>query len=145
MFVFINNPCTGQLFFVFRGEVNTKMRISTSDPPSPTLERQNGTTFSFRREGAHHHRTGTHPHLLSSRRKPRRYVFFHCILFVCGWSILSCLDGRWFSGSSRVLSTLRFWCQCACMRCLRRSWSTLTSMYSIQLVCRIALYVIIVS
>ncbi|EAW13210.1 bestrophin family protein [Aspergillus clavatus NRRL 1] len=43
------------------------MRVTTSEPSSPT------GTFGFCREGGHHHRTGTHPHSLSSRRKPRRW------------------------------------------------------------------------
>ncbi|GAQ42706.1 hypothetical protein AtubIFM55763_009481 [Aspergillus tubingensis] len=45
------------------------MRLNFSQPPTPALSRQN-TTFL---NNAHHYRAGTHPHLLTSRSKPRRW------------------------------------------------------------------------
>ncbi|KAF7718537.1 Bestrophin, RFP-TM, chloride channel family protein [Penicillium ucsense] len=44
------------------------MRLNFSEPGTPTLSRQ--STFT---QGRHHQRRLTHPHLLSSRRKPRRW------------------------------------------------------------------------
>ncbi|KOS39459.1 hypothetical protein ACN38_g9696 [Penicillium nordicum] len=43
------------------------MRLNFSEPPTPTLSRQNTTIQG------HHQRRGTHPHRLSSRAKPRRW------------------------------------------------------------------------
>ncbi|BCS19401.1 bestrophin family protein [Aspergillus puulaauensis] len=44
------------------------MRLNFSELPTPTLSRQN-TSVPHR----HHYRASTHPHLLSSRHKPRRW------------------------------------------------------------------------
>ncbi|OJJ51087.1 hypothetical protein ASPZODRAFT_316747 [Penicilliopsis zonata CBS 506.65] len=44
------------------------MRLNFSEPNTPTLSRQNTTSYD-----RHHTRRGTHPHLLSSRHKPRRW------------------------------------------------------------------------
>ncbi|CEJ58795.1 Putative UPF0187 domain protein [Penicillium brasilianum] len=44
------------------------MRLVFSEPPTPTLSRQNTSL-----QGRHHQRRLTHPHLLSSRKKPRRW------------------------------------------------------------------------
>ncbi|KAJ5140238.1 hypothetical protein N7448_003646 [Penicillium atrosanguineum] len=44
------------------------MPLNFSEPPTPTLSRQNTASFN-----PHHQRRTTHPHLLSSRRKPRRW------------------------------------------------------------------------
>ncbi|PLB44256.1 UPF0187-domain-containing protein [Aspergillus steynii IBT 23096] len=49
-----------------------KMRLNFSEPPTPTLSRQN-TGLLNGHQHPHHHRQGTHPHLLSARRKPRRW------------------------------------------------------------------------
>ncbi|RAH65736.1 bestrophin family protein [Aspergillus aculeatinus CBS 121060] len=45
------------------------MRLSLSNPSTPALSRRN-TMFL---NNAHHYRHGTHPHLLSTRHKPRRW------------------------------------------------------------------------
>ncbi|KAG2417712.1 hypothetical protein HFD88_008931 [Aspergillus terreus] len=44
------------------------MRLNFSEPPTPTLSRQNTSLVN-----GHHYRRGTHPHQLSTRRKPRRW------------------------------------------------------------------------
>ncbi|KAJ5620317.1 Bestrophin/UPF0187 [Penicillium lagena] len=44
------------------------MRLNFSEPATPTLSRQNTGLY-----GRHHRRRRTHPHLLSSRAKPRRW------------------------------------------------------------------------
>ncbi|KAF9891796.1 hypothetical protein FE257_003277 [Aspergillus nanangensis] len=44
------------------------MRLNISEPTTPTLSRQNTTLLN-----GHYYRTETHPHLLSTRRKPRRW------------------------------------------------------------------------
>ncbi|KAJ0418399.1 UPF0187-domain-containing protein [Aspergillus carlsbadensis] len=46
------------------------MRLNFSELPTPTLSRQN---TSILRHDRHHSRASTHPHLLSTRRKPRRW------------------------------------------------------------------------
>ncbi|CAI7634458.1 unnamed protein product [Penicillium manginii] len=43
-------------------------RLNFSEPPTPTMSRQNTSPYE-----RHHKRRTTHPHLLSSRRKPRRW------------------------------------------------------------------------
>ncbi|KAJ5243031.1 uncharacterized protein N7469_001358 [Penicillium citrinum] len=44
------------------------LRLNFSAPTTPTLSRQNTSLY-----GRHHQRRTTHPHLLSSRKKPRRW------------------------------------------------------------------------
>ncbi|KAL4802164.1 Bestrophin, RFP-TM, chloride channel-domain-containing protein [Aspergillus unguis] len=48
------------------------MRLNFSELPTPTLSRQN-TSYSQGNHDRHHSRASTHPHLLSMRRKPRRW------------------------------------------------------------------------
>ncbi|KAL2865109.1 Bestrophin/UPF0187 [Aspergillus lucknowensis] len=46
------------------------MRLNFSELPSPSLSRQNTSLLGH---DLHHSRASTHPHLLSTRRKPRRW------------------------------------------------------------------------
>ncbi|KAL4868054.1 hypothetical protein BDV12DRAFT_107732 [Aspergillus spectabilis] len=46
------------------------MRLNFSELPTPTLSRQSTSLLGHDR---HHSRSSTHPHLLSTRRKPRRW------------------------------------------------------------------------
>ncbi|KAL2826508.1 Bestrophin, RFP-TM, chloride channel-domain-containing protein [Aspergillus cavernicola] len=46
------------------------MRLNFSELPTPTLSRQNTSLLGHDR---HHSRASTHPHLLSTRQKPRRW------------------------------------------------------------------------
>ncbi|KAL4782245.1 Bestrophin, RFP-TM, chloride channel-domain-containing protein [Aspergillus varians] len=47
------------------------MRLNFSEVPTPTLSRQNTSLLGH--HDRHHSRASTHPHLLSSRHKPRRW------------------------------------------------------------------------
>ncbi|KAL4920571.1 Bestrophin, RFP-TM, chloride channel-domain-containing protein [Aspergillus aurantiobrunneus] len=47
------------------------MRLNFSELPTPTLSRQNTSVLG--NHGRHHSRASTHPHLLSTRHKPRRW------------------------------------------------------------------------
>ncbi|PKY00085.1 UPF0187 domain protein [Aspergillus campestris IBT 28561] len=44
------------------------MRVNFSEPATPAMSRQTSRVFA-----PHHQRTGTYPHLLTARRKPRRW------------------------------------------------------------------------
>jgi hypothetical protein len=59
-------PVTQYLPYIDSRRAFSKMRLNFSEPPTPTLSRQNTTIQG------HHQRRGTHPHRLSSRLKPRR-------------------------------------------------------------------------
>ncbi|KAL5343220.1 UPF0187-domain-containing protein [Aspergillus crustosus] len=79
------------------------MRLNFSELPTPTLSRQNTSLLGHDR---HHSRASTHPHLLSTRRKPRRWplvfrfikgaihgaILVYVILHAAFTAFIICLD-----------------------------------------------------